>query len=292
MAIELVTGKAGTAHISSADVGRLIAGVCGLGRFVLQTGTKFAYTQSGANLVIIESGDAVVQGRHIIIPTNTTEEVAITNASSGMCKYSSICLQYSKDTSSTAGIESASIVVVDSAEVASGSTPPMPVLTQGDIIAGATVDQMPLYRILVTDTGIDTVIRVYKEISTIRDIGDGVAAMDALSTLSVRRVANSYCDATAISRLAAYKRSGMLFLNGNLGLSASMPTGTEDVTIATITGWNACSYVYQGIPARNGGGTLGLIVTSDGSVRIHNYSGAAVAGWARFSVCVPAAITS
>ena len=44
MAIELITGYAGEGHVSSADAGRFNAGVCGTGKYVLGTGTKFAYS--------------------------------------------------------------------------------------------------------------------------------------------------------------------------------------------------------------------------------------------------------
>ena len=71
MAIELVTGHAGQGHVSSADAGRLNAGICGAGKYVLDTGLKFAYSIESANLIRIASGDAINQGRHITIPQNT-----------------------------------------------------------------------------------------------------------------------------------------------------------------------------------------------------------------------------
>ena len=40
--MEIVTGKAGVPHVSSADDGRRIAGEVGTGSYVLQTGGKLA----------------------------------------------------------------------------------------------------------------------------------------------------------------------------------------------------------------------------------------------------------
>ena len=178
MSIELVTGKAGVGHVSSADFGRFQAGICGTGRYVLTTGDRFAATIESANTVSIASGDAVDQGRHIVIPTNSAEVVGIQSCAAGKVRKDLIALQYSKDTASPDGIESAEVVVIKGTEVAEDSTPTAPAPTAGDIIGGATLDQMPLYEVLVSSQGVASVSAIYTlmlPISALR--GDIISAV-------------------------------------------------------------------------------------------------------------------
>ena len=178
MAIELITGYAGAGHVSAADVGRFQAGVCGTGKYVLNTGTKFAYTIVSSNLIRIGSGDAVNQGRHINIPQNGYEEAAIQNGSQAKSRIDVIALRYSKDSST--GVESASLVVIKGTEVASGSTPAVPAVTSGNIFNSALVDDLPLYHVLLDGTNISSVTPAYTEIPTIADMGKYIYPVGAI----------------------------------------------------------------------------------------------------------------
>ena len=165
MAIELVTGHAGQEHVSSADAGRFNAGVCGAGKYVLDTGLKFAYSIESANLIRIASGDAVNQGRHITIPQNTYEDAALLNGAQGKTRIDVITLRYSKVTrqvdSETVTLEEASVEVVKGTEVPTGTTPEVPAVISGNIFGGATADDMPLYHVLITDTSVTSVTPVF-----------------------------------------------------------------------------------------------------------------------------------
>ena len=174
MAIELVTGKAGIGHVSSADLGRLQAGICGADRYVLSTGGRFPYIIESANQISIGSGDAVDQGRHVVIPTNSSESVGIQNGNAGKVRIDLIVIQYSKDTASPNGIETAELVVIRGTEVAEGSTPTAPTPTSGDIIGGASLDQMPLYEVLVTAQGISTVTPVFEVLDSLSAVSGSV----------------------------------------------------------------------------------------------------------------------
>lgn len=153
MSIELITGYAGEGHVSAADIGRFQQGVCGKDRYVLDTGTCFQATIQSGNKIRIGSGDAVDQGRHISIPTNSYEEVTLENGTAGQHRYDLICLQYAKN-SSTA-IESASVVVKKGTAVAIGTEAEKPSPTQDSIDDGTTLDQMPLYYVHISGTSID-----------------------------------------------------------------------------------------------------------------------------------------
>lgn len=168
MAIELITGYAGEGHVSSSDAGRYNAGVCGTGQYVLNTGTKFAYTIESSNLITIGSGDAVDQGRHIIIPQNTTEDAEIQRGTQGKTRIDVIALRYEKNPGT--GIESAALVVIKGTEVNSWATPTAPSVTSGNIFNGAAVDEMPLYHVLINGIQIESVTQVYQEIPSLATV--------------------------------------------------------------------------------------------------------------------------
>lgn len=108
----------------------------------------------------------------------------------------------------------------------------------------------------------------------------------ATSQLSITRVNNSYFDATAISRLSAWKRSGILFIVGNLMFTTSMPTNT-DVTIAKINGWSAVSGIWQTVAGQNNSAPISISIQPNGNIIVSNYSGTTVGNWHRFAMSIP-----
>ena len=181
MAIELVTGHAGQGHVSSADAGRLNAGICGAGKYVLDTGLKFAYSIESANLIRIASGDAVNQGRHITIPQNTYEDANILNGAQGKTRIDVIVLRYSKVTrqvdSQTVTVEEASVNVIKGTEVPTGSTPEAPAVVSGNIFDGTITDDMPLYHVLITDTSVTSVTPVFTVMPSINGLHQDILDM-------------------------------------------------------------------------------------------------------------------
>lgn len=97
--MELVTGKAGVPHVSSADDGRRIAGEVGAGSYVLQTGGRLAPSLVDANTVRFATGDMIVQGRHIGI--TSPKDVKVASGSQGKKRMDYICVHYSRDVSGT-----------------------------------------------------------------------------------------------------------------------------------------------------------------------------------------------
>lgn len=177
MAIHLVTGHAGTEHITSGDTGRLIAGIVGVGRYVLRTGTQLEATVVNSNLIRIGSGDAVDQGRHICIPAGSYEEAVIDNGSQGVHRLDVIAMRYTKD---NGGVESASIVIHKGTAVSTMSTPTRPTCVSGDIIAGALVDDLPLYTVHIFETSIDTVQAVFSLAPSLSSVVDIVYPVGAI----------------------------------------------------------------------------------------------------------------
>ena len=168
MAIELITGYAGSGHISSSDAGGFNAGVCGTGQYVLPTLDRFACTIESSNQLRIGSGDAVNQGRHIRIPYGSSEAVTIENGSQGKSRNDLIVIAYTKD--QTTGVEAAEIVVHKGAEVATGATVPSVQPQRGDILEEAAGDEMPLYEVKLVGTNIESVDQLFTELVPLSDI--------------------------------------------------------------------------------------------------------------------------
>ena len=160
MALHLITGYAGTEHITSADQGAYNMGTFGEGEFVLDRGNKLGATVVTNNSITIADGEALMQGRFIKLPVGTTESVTIDNGTSGMKRKDLIVLRYTKD--SGTGIESVALAVKKGTPDA--SSPADPSITTGTITDGTDlVNEMKLYRVNLDGlniTSIDTLFSV------------------------------------------------------------------------------------------------------------------------------------
>lgn len=139
MAIELITGHAGTAHISSADAGAYNAGTAGSGRYVLGTANGMSATLEDANTLVIATGDAIFDGRHVRI--TSSESVTIDSGAQNMQRKDIVGIYYSIENA----VETATVTVYKGTPAASAATDPT--LPTGNILEGATTAFMPLYRI-------------------------------------------------------------------------------------------------------------------------------------------------
>lgn len=163
MTVELITGHAGSAHISAADDGWLNVGIVGDGKYVLDTGTQFACNVQSANLVTIGIGDALFEGRHVRV--SATENVALDNGAQGVNRNDLICVKYEYNSSTS--VESASLAVIKG--TASSGTATDPDIPSGSILEGATTAYMPLWRIPISGITVGTPEKLYGEVLTALD---------------------------------------------------------------------------------------------------------------------------
>lgn len=139
MAIELITGHAGEAHVSSADAGAYHAGTAGSGRYILQTANQLAASMADANTITIATGDALFDGRHVRL--TSPESAVIDSGTQGQQRNDIVGIEYAL----SGGIETASLAVIKGTPAASGAVDPD--LPTGNILEGATEAFMPLYRV-------------------------------------------------------------------------------------------------------------------------------------------------
>ena len=179
MGAHIVTGYAGKEHVTSADAGALNAGIVGSGNYVLKTGNQFAAEIVSNNLIKVKSGDLVNQGRHMRIDANDYEEVTIQNGAQSVKRNDLIVMRYKKDTSTL--IETAEIVVIKGT---AGSTATDPTYTSGDVLAGATQDDFPLYRVSLNGLNIEKVTPLF---STVPNLNELNTNMVKLATNTMRK---------------------------------------------------------------------------------------------------------
>lgn len=185
MSVELVTGYAGAAHITAADDGEFNASVIGSGKYVLPYGDEFACTVIDNNTVRIGTGDALFEGRHVIV--HNAEDVSIDSGTASLNRIDLVCIKYERD--SITGVESASLAVIKGTAAATPSDPTVP---SGSILSGAIEAYMPLWRIKLTGINIGTPESMYGDVMrTLVDAGTGTVAASRVSgTLLTSNIPN------------------------------------------------------------------------------------------------------
>lgn len=153
--MQLIDGyNGGVAHISASMIRDHNLSLYGDDDCVLPVGNKFSYEVVDNNTIRISDGMAIIGGARATIEYGQTETAIIENGVSGYKRNDIIVIEYSKDNETL--IESASVKVVKGSIGSSGVDP---TIVAGDVRAGATVRQMPLYRVKVnglTIEGVDT----------------------------------------------------------------------------------------------------------------------------------------
>jgi hypothetical protein len=144
--MKIVTGYTGTPHITANDDQARNQGIFGAGNYVLNTGNKLNAVLTNATTVTLVDGDGVMQGVHFRIEPGMTEAVSISSGTPGYNRIDLICARYIKDAGT--GIESVNLVVIEGTP--STSTPSEPPHTTGNILAGDTLAEFPIWKVTLT----------------------------------------------------------------------------------------------------------------------------------------------
>ena len=171
MAVHLITGFKGEEHIQSADQGSFNASFFGGGEFVMEAGNQCEASIINNNTVRVLDGDILMKGRHIRIPYNTYIDMNIQTGTAGVNRNDMIVMEYSKD--SATGIETADLKVIRGAAVEGTATDPA--FVQGDILGGANLNQMPLYRVKIEGVVLASVEQLFTAIPTYRTLAEQYA---------------------------------------------------------------------------------------------------------------------
>ena len=181
--MEIVTGKAGVPHVSSADDGRRIAGEVGTGSYVLQTGGKLAPSLVDANTVRIAPGDMIVQGRHIGV--TAPEDVKVASGSQGKKRMDYICVHYTRDVSGSSPtlVETVEWKVLQGTPGSSAAAPSVP---KGSILDGDADVTVPICSVTFDGLTTGQPKLLIPELTPLADFGDSVSLTETNGFWKVR----------------------------------------------------------------------------------------------------------
>ena len=206
----LITGFKGSEHIKSADQGSFNAAFFGAGQFVMEIGNQFEGSIINNNTVRILDGDLLMYGRHVRIEPNTYEDLTVTTGTAGKNRIDLVCMTYEKNTSD--GTEKAYLQVVKGTETE--GTAAEPAYVDGNILNGATKNQMPLYRLQIEGVVLKSITQVFKTIPTYKTLAEQYAAqfekacntylgalniLDTMEEVSANTKANQLAGALALN---------------------------------------------------------------------------------------------
>lgn len=193
--MELVTGRAGTPHITSQQDRQRNQGTFGDGAYILKTGNQLAPVVQSSNKIQIKDGALMFQGALFSVKVGTVDEVTIANGSQGMQRKDLIVARYTYDAGEN--VESAAWAVIQGTPAA--SNPVTPEYTEGDIQAGDTTVECPVF--IVTLDGINiTGVEMVPEIAP--DVPEIMAQLEELN--SKMPVCFGSADADVITVTAPY----------------------------------------------------------------------------------------
>lgn len=148
MTIELITGKALSPHVDSADDGAYHARTMGAGTYVLH---GCACTMADANTAHIAPGELLVEGRHVRI-MGTGEDVTVENGTQGQKRHDLLVVRYELGEED---VETAVLAVVKGVPTSTGE-PNDPSCATGSILAGDPLAEHPLYRVPLDGVSVGT----------------------------------------------------------------------------------------------------------------------------------------
>lgn len=164
MGANIITGYTGTRHISPAMDAAVYRSAFGLEEYVLSDGNKCKGSMPSINQFEILDGLVSMQGHQIQV---TQETLAVDTCANGYERIDLVCMRFTHDNDSM--IDAAQLVVIKGVEVQSGNTPTEPAHNEGVIDQGATIVDMPLYRIDLSGSTV-TFSRLFKRTYSTKEL--------------------------------------------------------------------------------------------------------------------------
>lgn len=264
MSAHLITGFAGKPHISSDDVGALHAGVIGPGNYVLDTRQGLKASMSSANTCLIAPGDLLMGGRHVAFPDATA--VTIQSGTQGMRRADMVVCRYTKASN---GVETAALTALKG-QPASGASAD-PVWNKGSIPDGATIADMPLYRIPLDGISVGQPVPLYDKLPSM---------WDSLTRTPAPVVLISSKWGTVTGARAG--RMVHLTINWKSAAGGSWESGAIGVL---PEGWRPVMDVAAAYQGRDGGSQRQILIQSDGTATYQNMGATQNTGGFIATVC-------
>ncbi len=164
--MDIITGYTGTPHITAENDRDINIGIFGNKSYVLQTGTMLTAEISNNNEIKVRDGAIMHQGCAASIKKNTYDSVTINNGSQGMKRIDLIVARYEKQPETN--VESLTLKVLQGTPAE--TSPQVPAHTEGDIQAGDTVADMPLYEVEIDGLNITEIRKVFQTMGDLESV--------------------------------------------------------------------------------------------------------------------------
>lgn len=168
--MDIITGYTGTPHITAENDRDINIGIFGSKSYVLQTGTMLTAEISNNNEIKVRDGVIMHQGCAASIKKNTYDSVTINNGSQGMKRIDLIVARYEKQPETN--VESLTLKVLQGTPVE--TSPQVPAHTEGDIQAGDTVADMPLYEVEIDGLNITEIRKVFQTMGDLESVNGNI----------------------------------------------------------------------------------------------------------------------
>ncbi|MCO7171584.1 hypothetical protein NIA70_05365, partial [[Clostridium] scindens] len=173
MAMELVTGYAGKAHVTSYQDAAIQAGIVGVDNGVLgYVGQGMKAVVTSANNIRIYDGVALIGGKAVVIDRDTYQDVAIANGTVGKYRNDIIYIKYTKNAST--GVES---VTFDVKQGTAGSSGIDPALSTNSLYStGTLTSEIPFKRVRLNGLAIESVEDLHDNVPSLTELNRKLAA--------------------------------------------------------------------------------------------------------------------
>ena len=233
--MELVTGRKGSAHITSQQDRMKHQGTWGSGAYILQTGQMLEPQVQSSNEIRIRDGAMMIQGALSTVKVNSYDPVTIQNGTQGMKRIDLICWQYTYDAEQD--VESAEWVVIQGTPAE--TDPQQPAYTDGDIQQGDTLVQVPVFAVELDGINVTGVTTLLPKAPTIPELNDNKVS----GWGDLEEVSNPYTPGEDGSIRIYYR-----------------PSGNTNATVYATQDGNGCFYgtsaggssLMQYFPAKSG----------------------------------------
>lgn len=272
MAIELITGRAGRAHVDSSDVRAFNAYVNASGRYVLHGGGA---TMESANDLRILPAEILMDGAHVRI-TGTGEEVTLENGASSYDRIDIVALHYTSVGSDDSRVESVTLEVIKGTPVDTGGgaqDPDMPV-PGTSILDGSSEVYVPYVRVKIT--GLvpgDPEELLPGRAQMLRDMISGLALSDVPGTLPISKGGTGATSGTSALNNLGIKKWLLdnVFKVGYVWISYTntSPSGLVGGTWTPITG----RFPYFNAGTGTGGANSQTLTVAQMPSHTHTFNG-------------------
>ncbi len=206
--MELVTGRAGSPHITAQQDRQLHQGIWGEEAYILNTGNMLEPEVQSSNKILIKDGALMFQGALFSVKVGTTDEITINNGNQGLLRKDTIVIRYHYD--SAQNVESAGWHVVQGTAVS--SNPVTPTGISGNIQDGDTYVDCPVYVVSLNGiniTAVDRVPEIAPDIPTLNASLSDIMSLLSPDISTIYTSANGTVEGFKIGRLAVVRFSAI-----------------------------------------------------------------------------------